>query len=551
MSSDYTVGDLVADFLTACGVTTAFGIASVHNIPMLDAIGRRNTIRFMMARGEMGGAHMADGYSRVSGGLGVIFSSTGPGAANAVGGLIEARFAGSPVLHITGMTSTRHADREMGTVHDPVDQLGMMRSVCKAAYRVRSAQQALGVLTKAATEALTAPQGPVSVEVPIDLQREKIGRPAMLDNFVLPLPPPRTPSAVEMEELAARVLAAKRPMLWIGSGARQAAGAIHALLDMGFASVNSHNGKGTVPEDHPMSLGGLHGNGMPGVQEFYRTVDLLLVVGSRLRGHETNDFSLKLPDNIVRIDIDPAAQGRTYADKYFVCGDSRLTLEALLPRIQGKLAIDPAYRDDFTALKRKVRADFLATLGVYSSFSDQLRSVMPKDAVWVRDVTQSNTTWGNRVFPVYSPHQSVYPVGAGIGQGLQLGIGAAAAAGHRKTVVISGDGGFFLNVAEWWTPIQEKLDMTVIVMNDRGYGVIKRIQDATQQGRRFFADLLCPDLERFAAVSDVPFFRCTSAETFGATVAQALAVKGLSLVEVDMTKVGEFPAYYPFNRRPG
>src|SRR6185312_14598642 len=169
MASDYTVGDLVAEFLAACGVTTAFGIASVHNIPMLDAIGRRNTIRFMMARGEMGGAHMADGYARVNGGLGVIFSSTGPGAANAIGGLIEARFAGSPVLHITGMTASRFADRDMGTVHDPVDQLGMMRSVCKVAYRVRSAQHALAVLTTAATEALTAPQGPVSVEVPIEL----------------------------------------------------------------------------------------------------------------------------------------------------------------------------------------------------------------------------------------------------------------------------------------------------------------------------------------------------------------------------------------------
>jgi acetolactate synthase-1/2/3 large subunit len=141
MASDYTVGDLVADFLTACGVTTAFGIASVHNIPMLDAIGRRNTIRFVMARGELGGAHMADGYARVSGDLGVLFSSTGPGAANAIGGLIEARFSGSPVLHITGMTTTKFADRELGSVHDPIDQLGMMRSVCKAAYRVRSAHQ--------------------------------------------------------------------------------------------------------------------------------------------------------------------------------------------------------------------------------------------------------------------------------------------------------------------------------------------------------------------------------------------------------------------------
>ena len=106
MANDYTVGDLVAEFLTRCGVTTVFGIASVHNIPMLDAIGRRNAIRFVMTRGELGGAHMADGYARTSGGLGVLFSSTGPGAANAVGGLIEARFAGSPVLHITGQTAT-------------------------------------------------------------------------------------------------------------------------------------------------------------------------------------------------------------------------------------------------------------------------------------------------------------------------------------------------------------------------------------------------------------------------------------------------------------
>ena len=183
MASDYTVGDLVAEFLTQCGVTTAFGIASVHNIPMLDAIGRRNTIRFVMARGELGGAHMADGYARVSGGLGVIFSSTGPGAANAIGGLIEARFSGTPVLHITGQTSTKFVDREVGTVHDAPDQLGMLRSVSKSAYRIRSAQQAIGVLTRAAVDALTPPTGPVSVEVPIDLQRTPSRAPGHLRQF--------------------------------------------------------------------------------------------------------------------------------------------------------------------------------------------------------------------------------------------------------------------------------------------------------------------------------------------------------------------------------
>ena len=551
MPGDYTVGDLVAEFLTACGVTTAFGIASVHNIPMLDAIGRRNTIRFMMARGELGGAHMADGYARVSGGLGVLFSSTGPGAANTIGGLIEARFSGSPVLHITGMTASKFADRDMGSVHDPLDQLGMMRSVCKSAYRIRSAQQAMGVLTRAAADAMSAPQGPVSVEVPIDLQRMKIDRPAMLDHFVLPVTPGRLPSDVEMNELAARVKAAKRPMLWIGSGARTASAEIHKLLDMGFTVVNSINGKGTVPEDHPQSLGGMHGNGMPGVQEFYAACDLMLAVGTRIRARETGDLAVKLPANIVHIDCDPLANGRTYNDTYFVCGDSKLTLQALLPRISGEMAIDPGYRAEFTTLKKRVVSEFLGTLGVYGGFSAQLRNVLPKDAIWVRDVTQNNTTWGDRVFPVYSPHQNVFPVGAGIGQGLCLGLGAAAAAGDRKTIVMTGDGGFFLNVGELWTAVQENLDMVVMVMNDRGYGVIKRIQDATAQGRRFFADLQGPDLGKLAALADIPYFKCSSADTFGATVAQALAIKGLTMVEVDMTAVGEFPPYYPFNQRLG
>ncbi|HYZ20732.1 MAG TPA: thiamine pyrophosphate-dependent enzyme, partial [Rhodopila sp.] len=275
-----------------------------------------------------------------------------------------------------------------------------------------------------------------------------------------------------------------------------------------------------------------------------------LVVGCRLRGHETNDFNLTLPENIVQIDSDAGANGRTYASRYFVCGDAKATLEALVNRLEGRLRVAPGYIDEFAELKRTAQRAFIDTLGVYGTFSKQLREVMPRDAIWVRDVTQSNTTWGNRIFPIYNPHQNVYPVGAGIGQGLQLGIGAAAAAGGRKTVVMTGDGGFFLNVGELWTAVQEQLDMVVIVMNDRGYGVIKRIQDATAQGRRFYADLQSPDIGKLAALSDIPYFRCSHADTFGDTVAEALAIKGLTMVEVDMTAVGEFPPYYPFNQKP-
>src|ERR1035437_7418917 len=110
MSANYNVGDLVAEFLAAVGVRTVFGVVSVHNIPMLDGIGRRNAIRYVMARGELGAGHMADAYARATGHLGVLFSSTGPGVSNAIAGLVEAQFAGSPLLHLTGQTATRFAD---------------------------------------------------------------------------------------------------------------------------------------------------------------------------------------------------------------------------------------------------------------------------------------------------------------------------------------------------------------------------------------------------------------------------------------------------------
>jgi len=548
--SDYNVGDLVAEFLALCGVTTAFGVVSVHNIPMLDGIGRRNAIRFVMTRGELGASHMADGYARATGSLGVLFTSTGPGAANGVAGLVEAGFAGSPLLHITGQTATKFVDRGMGSVHDVPDQLGMLKAVSKAAFRVRSAQQALGTLTRAAVVALTPPMGPVSVEVPIDIQRTPIARPAAFDNFILPVPAPLQPDAAALQHLAARIAQARRPMLWLGNGARGAGEGARALLDLGFGMVTSWNGRGVVPEDHPMSLGALNGNGSQAVQEFYAGCDLMLVAGSRLRGHETGDFSVKLPP-LVQIDVDPAANGRTYAAECMVVGDARPSLLQLAALLRGKMRIDAGFAADFATAKARAQADFRATLGPYASFPEQLRAVMPRDALWVRDITLNNSTWGNRLFPVYGPRDSIYPVGAGIGLGLHLGIGAALAVGGRKTVMMSGDGGFFLNVTELWTAVQERADMVMLVMNDRGYGVIKHIQDSLYGGRRFYGDLLTPDLQQLAALAGIPAWKVSQADRFGATMAEAIAHRGPSLVEVDMTAIGEFPPYRPYNRKQG
>ena len=541
MAEDILVGDLVAEFLQAAGVNTAFGVVSVHNIPMLDGIGRRNAIRFVPSRGEMGAGHMADAYARANGGLGVAFTSTGPGAANITGPLVEAVFAGSPMLHLTGQTATGNIEKRQGAVHDVVDQLGMLESTSKVAFRVRSAESALGTLMQAARAAMTPPTGPVSVEIPIDIQRTKIPRPELLDNLSLNLAAPDAGDDASLDLMAEKLLKAKRPLLWTGNGAKFARGAVQRFIDMGIPLVTSGLGRGVVPETDPMVLGAF--TAVPRVEELYKTVDCMIVAGSRMRAQETRDLSVELPANRIHIDIDPAANGRTYSSNLFHVADAGAALNALADRLEGKLSTAKAYRDEIVQLKKDVHADYKKTLGVYADFADQLRAAMPDDAMFVRDITKSHTTWGYRLFPILSPETNIYPVGAAIGPGFQLGMGAALGSG-KKTVAMTGDGGFFLNLGEIWTAVQENIDCCILVMNDQQYGVIKDIQSAMYGERHFFADPVGPPLDKLADLAGMPYFKCSDASKFGATVAEALKVNGPTMVEVDMNSIGEFPRYF-------
>ena len=547
----YTIGDLIAEFLAAAGVTTAFGIVSVHNIPILDAIGRRNSIRFVPARGEMGGGHMADAYARVSGGLGVVITSTGPGAANTVPALVEARFAGSPVLHITGQTATRFLGRDTGAVHDLPGQGAMLAAVCKSVHRPHTAEEVFGMLLAAATDALSAPRGPVTIEIPSDLQTAAVTRPAALGRLVL-TPLTRTPADADLDAAADLLAGARRPMLWLGNGARDAGAEAAGQLDLGFGAVSSWNGRGIVPEDHPRTFGALHGNGAPGIEAFYDSVDAMVVVGSRLRGHETLDGGLRLPRTLVQVDVDPRANGRTYKSALFVCGDAAQSLAGLRRRLEGRIAVEPGFGQDIARARDLAAEAYCATLGPYAGFPAQLRRAMPRDALWVRDATVAGATWAHRLLPVFGPRDSVHPVGAGIGPGLPFGIGAALAAGTqgRKTVVLAGDGGFAMNMTELWTAAQERADLCVIVMNDGIYAAIGHIQDAFQDGRRFFGELRGPDLLGLAALAGMPAWRVDRAEDFGGIVARAIAAPGPALVEVDMRAIGPAPAYGVYVRKP-
>ena len=165
-----TVGELAARFLQACGVRTAFGVISIHNMPILDAFHRLGGIRFVSARGEAGACNMADAAARVSGVIGVCVTSTGTGCGNAAGAMVEAMTAGTPLLHLTGQIESEYIDRDLGFIHEHPAQLAMLRSVGKKAFRIRNPQSALATLREAVRLAQTPPCGPVSIEIPIDVQ---------------------------------------------------------------------------------------------------------------------------------------------------------------------------------------------------------------------------------------------------------------------------------------------------------------------------------------------------------------------------------------------
>ena len=366
-----TTGDVVAAVLEAGGVGAAFGVISVHNLGILNAIGRRGRLRFVPSRGEAGAVNMADGYARARDALGVAVTSTGTGCGNAAGAIVEARSAQTPLLHLTGQVDTPHLGRGHGFIHETEGQLEMLAAISKRAFRVTDPGGCADVLREAVATALTPPRGPVSVEIPADVQVAAAPLP-------VGAPPPRPmdpapPDEVALDRLAARLAAAHRPLLWLGGGARHAGAGARRLADLGAGIVTSVRGRGVVPEDQPLTLGAF--NQSPDVEAFYGTCDLMLVVGSRLRSNDTRTYQLGLPSSRVQIDVDPAARGRlAFPTESFVQGDAAAVLDGLAGRLGAAFQPDPAFAEDL----RRARSDAEAACGARSHPTTDSRTRSPR-----------------------------------------------------------------------------------------------------------------------------------------------------------------------------
>ncbi|WP_404477792.1 thiamine pyrophosphate-binding protein [Novosphingobium sp. BL-52-GroH] len=529
-----TVGALIARLLAHWGVSHAFGVISIHNMPILDPLGEQGAIRYVSARGEAGALNMADAHARVTGNLGVAFTSTGTAAGNAAGAMVEALTAGSPVMHITGQVDLEHLDLNRAYIHEAPAQMQMLKAVSKAAFRITSPDQLVETMVAAAEAALSAPTGPVSIEIPVDVQAAAMAMPAVLPDLA-----PKRPAtdAAKIAQLAEMLAAAKKPVILLGGGARGAEAEATALADLGIPIVTSTNGRGVVDETHPLSLGAFNCTG--DVQALYDEADLMIVAGSRLRGNETWIYKLRLPSKVAVIDADATADGRSYANDLFIHGDVKATFAGLVAAL-GETRFDPAWGATFAAARDAMHAAMRKSLGAYDRLVDEIQARIPADAAWVRDVTISNSMWGNRFLRVGNTRAGVHAVGGGIGQGLPMAIGAAFGT-PGGAYALSGDGGLTLCLGELATLAEEAPDVTFVLMNDKGYGVIRNIQDVEYGGRRHFSNIRVPDFAMVAGSLGLRHEKVSDIAEVGAALDRARSQPGPAVVEIDMLSIGTYP----------
>ena len=532
---ELTGGEVVYETLRSFGVDTVFGIVSVHNIPIYDAILRGGGITPISVRHEQGALHAADGYARATGKLGVAITSTGPGATNSMTGLFEAGFASSPVLMITGQVDSLYYGKGKGFLHEAEQQLPMLRTLARRVESVHRPDDIGPALGRVIADIMTGRRQPGAIEIPIDFQYANV----QSDGAGPVAEWPRTcPDSKALEQAAALLRDARRPVIWAGGGvvSANASATLTSLAEALNAPVfTSTNGRGAIAEDHALAMGPL--TAQPEFGEVIGGADVVLAVGTRFQGGATRNWSLPIPGKLIHLDADPAVIGRNYAPAVALVGDAELGLAALLDACDDAQERDAQFTGRAQSVRDAVRGQIRNQIGPdYAAIMDTMRTLLPPAGCIVRDATVPAYLWGNRAIPILQPRTSMHSTSAAIGPGLPLAIGAAIGSG-QKTALIQGDGGFMLNIGELATAVQHNVPIIVCLFNDRGYGVLRTIQTNTFEGRQTGVELSTPDFVMVARGMGMEAELVKSAAEFGEAFARAMAANGPVLIEIDMASL--------------
>ncbi|MEU6506711.1 thiamine pyrophosphate-binding protein [Streptomyces sp. NPDC046942] len=518
-------GDLVVETLAGLGATTVFGLPGQHALGMFDAL-RRSSLRYVGLRVENNAGFAADAYGRITGEAAPLLLSTGPGALTSLAALQEAAAASAPVLAISsqiptaGLGGGRH-----GYLHELPDQSASFRGVVKSVHTVRTQSQIPSAIAAAWKSALTAPHGPVWVEIPQDVLLAPTALPVVT---AVDATPEELVPRVELTAVAADLLShASRPAIIAGGGVvrSDASGKLRRLAEkLDAPVVTTFGGKGAFPWNHPLSLQSWLEDRH--TTDFLEDADVLLVVGSGLGELSSNYHTFKPRGRVIQIEADLGKLESNHP-ALGIHADARLALQALLETVEE--------RTDATAPER-VR-ELLAKVGARIASQEltleqqvlaAVRQVLPAAAPSFWDMTIL-AYWAWSAFDPRGTNLMHSAQGAGgLGYGFPAALGAAAADPTRPVLAVSGDGGALYSIAELATARQYDLPVTWLIVDDGGYGILREyMTDAF--GQATATELTRPDYVALAESFGVPGVR-TTPETLEEDLRKALSAPGPSVV---------------------
>jgi thiamine pyrophosphate-dependent acetolactate synthase large subunit-like protein len=461
-------GEVLVRSLADHGVDTVFGIPGTHNLDIYAHLPSHG-LRHISPRHEQGAGYAADGYARASGRVGVSLSTSGPALLNAATAAAQSYSDSVPVLHVSPGMPTSHPGRGDGSLHEVKDQSRAMDAIVAYSHRVASVEAIPEAVAEAFAAMTFRRPRPVHLEVPFDLLRARAAAPR-----IGPLvAPPAIASDEALDAAAAQLSGASRPGVVVGGGARAATSQVAAIAErLGAPVVATANGKGVLPEDHPFSLGaGLHHRS---VADFVADCDVVVAVGTELAPSDLWAGPLPTDGKLVRIDIDAEQVLRNGAAAVGLVGDAALTLTALLERLGGADP-DPDARERATRWRDRHAADAAAEGAPWLELLTSIGSVLGRGGIVAGDSAMVCYYGALSNLPRYRPASFLYPTGLGtLGYGLPAAIGAKVARPGERVMALLGDGGVMFTVAELAAAAQLGLPLPIVVVDNGGYGEIRR-----------------------------------------------------------------------------
>lgn len=545
--NEYSGAEIAIRLLERQGVRTITGMPGGANLPLYDELNNSKVIRHVLARHEQGGGFIAQGMARITGRPEVCFATSGPGVTNLLTAIADAKLDSIPMVCITGQVPTGL----MGTdAFQEVDAYGLSLPITKSNYLIRHVEELLHVIPEAFRIAGSGRPGPVLIDIPKDIQNARCRVDAWPDPATFT--PPQTPeiSCADLEATLKMIDEARRPILYVGGGVLFSRGetALQQLSEKANIPVTTTlMGLGAIPWDHPLNLGMLGMHGATATNKALDACDLLIAVGVRFDDRATGKVSGFCPQaKVIHIDIDESEIGKIRPASIGIAADARPVLSAWAERVRE--TDRRKWLDEIADLRktfpRKMDGidDPRQAYGIIRHCGEQLGET----AIIATDVGQHQMRVA-QAYPFTRPRSWLTSGGLGtMGFGLPAAIGAALGAPDRPVACFTGDGSFLLNIQELATLRELDLNVKIVLMDNRGYGLVHQQQDLFY-GRRKFA-VHFPhqiDFVQLAASFGIPAFSM-AAENATQQLNHALAQPGPCLIHVPIA-AGEkvFPMVPP------